>query len=208
MAISTSDVLPLIGQILNAASVSYGTIDDPLHPAQELIDAIKLAAAEIVNTILGTNGHMDRTTLVTSLTVTNGQMINQSEQGGVMIANRPGKPGPAGLIANLLYNPNGCPAALVNGWFNFQGCTISLTGASALIDIIGFTSGDPLSFLRYEYALAVAWGALTMCPVFENTGVETAGLFMSGYQSCLARIRDSKIDFPSPTQFTNQKGGG
>jgi len=202
MAVSLTQVFNEVTAILNAARASYGTIDDNLFFSNEINDAALAADKQVIATILDTAGHRHRRTFVVKVTVTDGQAITETFEGGVLIAGSPGKPVSPGALARLKQNPNN--NTLVTGYYCIQGNIISFTGSPCQIDVVQYTPSGSLQSPD-EYLMAVVAGTLAQVFPKQGTNVGAAGHFAGLFQTCLQLIRQGATTMPAITPFM---GGG
>ncbi len=200
MPITLTEVVNLAASILNASPNTYGVIDDPLHPSQELQAAALNADNQIIATILDTPGHRMRRKFAVKVTVANGDVITDPFEGGVFIDGRAGIPLTPGALAIKQRNANSMSTN--KGYYCLQGNIFTFTGQSAEVDVIKYTPNGSLQSPD-EYVMGVVTGLLAQ--VFPKEGepelVSAAGHFAGLFNTVLQLIRQGATTLPAPTPF-------
>jgi hypothetical protein len=201
MAVNLTTASSLVASILNASRKTYGTISDVLFPLQEIQDALLAADHQVVSVLLDSKGNRLRRSFIQSAVVTDGQVITDPFEGGVIIAGRPGKPVSPGTISRLKFNPNS--DVNVDGFYCVQGNIISFTGTPCTIDVLKYTPTGSLQAPDELLYLDVT-GALSLVQVKEGAWVSAAEHFGSLFFRGLEMLRQGATTFPAITPFTAQ----
>jgi hypothetical protein len=201
MAIVLADVVGLAASVLNASPSTYGTIDDPLHPSDELEAAALNADRQIIAVILDTPGHRSIRDFAAYVPVADGGLIPERFEGGVKIDGKSGKPKPPDVVHRLKTNPN--TLETTEGYYCIEGGAFFFTGTLGEVEVISFTPSGSLS-APDEYLMGVVTGLLAIVFPKEGTNVAAANHFAGLFSSVLQMIRTGATNIPAPTPFKSQ----
>lgn len=206
--VSLDQVYGLCTAILNAATTTYGTIDDPLRMDDEIKDAIKAADREVAQAIIDTAGHRHRADYavlqdVTSAFSSGGSGLIAYPIYAVQIDGKPGKYVPADTLRTLAgLSTMGHPPVSTNiGYYSVEDQMLAAIYATSVkVQIIKYTEpmGDMLASPA-EYLMALVAGALAILFPKEGAFVEAATHFAGLFAKCLELIKTgATVTFATP----------
>lgn len=211
MAISITQVYGLCTAILNAATDTYGTLNDPLRLDTEIKDAIKAADREVAQVIIDTDGHRRRADFAVLQDVTS--TIGGSGNSGliafpifaVQIDGKPAKFVPPDTFRDLTVTTSfgAAPLTTCVGFYTVEQQMLgAIYSSSVKVQIIKYTepAGDTLASPE-EYLMAVVCGALAILFPKEGAYVEAATHYASLFGKSLDLIRSGASAMPAVGPF-------
>lgn len=204
--LSKSDVINLVTAVLNASPEVYGPSIVPLFTPGEIDDAIDAADQAVLGVVLDTPGHRSRSQYIALKNITDGAVITDIFEGGVLIDGRPGVPASPGVISTKKRNTVSTISNITkNGYYCIQGHVFSFVGSTAQIEYINYATGVGTLASPPEYVHAVVAGALSILFPKDGTNIEAADHFSKQYIGMLTMIKDSAVSLPAVTPFHGAK---